>query len=163
MFLRKVGHGSAAFADKVLWREFYLQTALSRTYIDIREIEGGLVEEGGKMLLHADGRTASADVACRRQEFLQGKRLHLLITADACGLLQIHLAITWEDTNEVSRFVAMEDDGFEHLSDVFTKAIGHVLNHKEELIHLVDDEIVGHLGFVKETCDVGFLYFFHRE
>ena len=57
----------------------------------------------------------------------------------------------------------MEDDGFEHLSDVFTKAIGHVLSRKVVFVHLVGDEFVGHLGFVKETCDVGFLYFFHGE
>ena len=63
IFLKKCTNFCFYFTNKVVGREFELQTALAGTDVDVGELQAGFVDEGGKGFLHANGGAAATDVA----------------------------------------------------------------------------------------------------
>ena len=70
LFVEKAANCRFGLVDKVLGSQFQLQSSHSGTDEDVREIHAGFVDVCREWLLHADGRTPSAEVALTLASFL---------------------------------------------------------------------------------------------
>ena len=113
------------------------------------------MDVGGKMTFHADGRAAAADVARRREQLLQGEKLALLVARRAGGHLQVDLVLAGDDADEMPRPVAAQNDGLEHLLDVFAQARRHVHGAEVALVDGVGNQFVGNARSVEQAGSVG--------
>ena len=60
----------------------------------------------------------------------------------------------------MARPVAVKDDGFENLSDVFAQTFGYVDSAEVVFVDLVGYKFVGHTGLVEQAGDVCFQFVF---
>ena len=163
MLSAQIGHGHLRRLDQVLWIDFELQSPHAGTHVDDVEQLAGLMDEGGEWLLHADGRTTATDVAREGQQFLHRDEVAALVACDFGGLFEVHLLVAWDDTDEMACFIAFQDQGFEHLVDVFAQLVGDMLRPKVVFIHLVGNQLILDFLLVKQPAGVGFVDFFFRH
>lgn len=115
----KIGKGRPAFFDQVTWSQFDLQAALAGTDVDGVKLLGGLMDVGGKMFFHADRRAASPDVAGEWQQLFDMNHFATFVAGNLGRLFQIHFASAGNDTDQITVLIAVQDEGFENLFDVF--------------------------------------------
>ena len=80
--------------------------------------------------------------------------IDFLVATDLGGALQVHFEISRHHAHEVTDFVAVNEDGFENLVDVFAEAVCHVLCAEVVLVDLVGDEFVTDFLPVENACRV---------
>jgi len=91
---------------------------LPRTYINIRKLQTGFMDIGGKMFFHSDRRTGTADISGDGKKLFHRNHITTLITGHLCGKLQIYLFVSGNHANEVSRFIAMKHKSFKNLINI---------------------------------------------
>lgn len=106
--------------DEVAGRDLQLESALTCADIDIVVEEGRLVDEGGKRLLHPDGRTAASDIAGKREQFFDVKHLAALVAGDFGGHLEIDFEVPGHHADKEAGFVPSQDKSLEDQIDIFT-------------------------------------------
>ena len=89
------------------------------------------------MLLHADGGTASTDIARQRKKLLHGDEVALLVARKLGRLLQIDFVFTRDDTNKVATLIAMEHQGLEDTVDVLAQTGCYMYGTQIVFIHIV--------------------------
>ncbi len=119
------------------------------------------MDVGGKWLLHADGRATAPDVAGEGQEFLHGDEVALLVARGFGCQLEIHLVLSGNDTDEIAALVAMQYQGLEDASDVFTQAGSYMSGAEVALIHFVGNQFIVYTSLVHQAGHIGFLDILH--
>ena len=158
---RNFRHLGLGDAQEVGWGDLDLEATHTGTDVDVGVLVAGVVHVGGEVLLHADGRAAATDVAGEGQELLHGDHLALLVARYLGGELEVDGGIAGDDAHEVAGAVALQDEGLEHLGDVFAQRLGYMGCGEVALIYLVGDELVGYLGLVEQAGCIGLLDFCH--
>ena len=107
LFVEKAANCRFGLIDKVLGGQFQLQSSHSGTDEDVREIHAGFVDVCREWLLHADGRTTSADVSRQWKELFHRNQIAFLVARNLGCQFQVHFMFSRDDANKIARFVAM--------------------------------------------------------
>ena len=160
LFVEKAANCRFGLIDKVLRSQFQLQSSHSGTDENVWKIHAGFVDIGGKWLLHADGRTTSADVSRQWKELFHRNQVAFLVARNFSSQLQVHLMFSRDDTNKIARLVSMKHKCLEHLVDVLSQAFRYMRGALIVFIDFIRDEFVFHLGLVQQACCIGLVYLF---
>jgi hypothetical protein len=106
-------------------------------------------------LLHSDRGTASSDVACERQQFLDVNQFAALVPGYLCCLLQVYFTFTRHDAYEMAVPVAFQDDGLEYAVDVFSELLGYMCGGKVFFVHDVWYGFIFYACLVQQSGCIG--------
>lgn len=153
-----VRHRGADVGDQVRRCDLQLQAAHPGTDVDERLGFDRRMDIGREGFLHADRRTAAADVSRHGQQLLHRDQIHLLVARDPGCRLEVHFVVAGNHTDEIARAVALEHKGLEDAGDLLAQLLGDVCRRQMLLVHAVGHQFVGDLRTVEQPCGVRFLY-----
>lgn len=115
------------------------------------------MDEGRQGLFHPDGRTAAADVAGLRQEFLHVDHRGGFVAGDLGCHLQVDLQIAGHHAHEEAVPVAAQHQGLEHLLNRLPQFGSDVVGREIVLVDRIWDELERHPRRLQQADGVGLL------